>query len=70
MFLFYGRAGFSFSNANAKAVGLRKVVPAFLAFLRSRGLGCHPATPCNKSPKMLGATFATPSRIEQVQIHG
>jgi len=33
-----------------------------LVFLHSRGLGCHPATPCKNTQKTQQATFASPSR--------
>jgi len=50
-----------------KAVGLRKVVLAILVFLHSHGLGCHPAIPCKKTPKLLGPTFASPSRLVPIR---
>jgi hypothetical protein len=65
----FGRAGFSLSNANAKAVSqkLRDRQGSnsnFVFFVWSPGVFVNRLSPTKKSPKLLGVTFASPSRKE------
>jgi hypothetical protein len=47
--------------------GIGKVVPVLLVFfVWSQGVFANRLSPTKKSPKMQGATFATPSRKENL----